>query len=180
MTSVIPNGRRALLNRKGEVKLDPKTKEPVTEQAFRVDDYELFQQEYEARRAHVVAGSDRLTKFFPHDKSGTTYIPCPAQVEEFALSREEFEKGLDPKLGKKAGKGCLDCRLCFNDNEMLRPNNLGIMFEAHGPKSKEAMQALDEARASGGSKKSKKRSLPVVGTGAKKRKARGPRPTGED
>ncbi len=182
MTSVVENGRRPVLNRKGEAKLDSKTKKPVTEQAYRVNDYELFQQEYEARRAHVVAGSERLAKFFPHDKSGTTYVPCPAQVEEFALTLEEFKSGLDPKLGKKAGKGCLDCRLCFNDNEMLRPNNLGIMFEAHGPKSKEAMEALNEARASGaGATKKSRRSLPVVGTGAKKkRKPRAPRTTGED
>lgn len=190
MTSVIPNGRRPLLNRKGEVKLDPKTKEPVTEQAYRVDDYELFQMEYEARRAHVKPGNVGFSPLastvnrslhFPGDKSGTTYVPCPAQVEEFALSLEEFKSGLDPKLGKKAGKGCLDCRLCFNDNEILRPNNLGIMFEAHGPKSKEAMEALDEARAGTGATKKSRRSLPVVGTGAKKkRKPRAPRTTGED
>jgi hypothetical protein len=145
LTSVVATGRRQVLDKKGRPKFN-KDGEPVTETVYSITDYELFKKEYMHRRKHVP---------FAGDNTGTVYIPCPAQVEEFVLTdaevREAAKQGidvsqLDPKLGKKAGKGCLDCRLCFNDQEFLKPNNLGIMFEAHGPKSKLALQVLGQKR----------------------------------
>lgn len=135
LTTVLPNGRRPVLRKDGQVMM--KKGKVVTEAAYKVEDYDAFQRQYLARRAH---------RPWEGDKTGTKYIPCPAQVEEFVLTKKEYEQGVDPKLGEKAGKGCLDCRLCFNDQEFLRKNNLGIMFEAHGPKSKLALTVLNDFR----------------------------------
>lgn len=136
LTSIEPSGRRQMINKKGQPKVSKG--KAVTEQSYVVKDFELFKKQSAERRAH---------RAFEGDSTGTTYIPCPAQVEEFSLLDAEYKAGLtDPKLGKNAGKGCLDCRLCFNDQEFLRKHNLGIMFEAHGPKSKLALKVLDDRR----------------------------------
>lgn len=105
---------------------------------FVVEDYAAFKREMEERRA---------IRPFKGDPTETLYIPCPAQVGEFSLSKEEFDSGIkDPTKGKRAGIGCLDCRWCFNEDK-LRAQNKGIMFEAHGPKTKRALEVLGARRA---------------------------------
>jgi hypothetical protein len=105
---------------------------------WRVDDFETFQREMRERRA---------VRKFEGDNTGTVYHPCPAQTGEFDLRAEEFAAGLkDPSKGKRAGVGCLDCQLCFNE-DLLRKNNRGIMFEAHGPKTRRALEMLGQVRA---------------------------------
>lgn len=103
---------------------------------YEVADFDKFVEEMKVRRAkREWAGAD-----------GTNYIPCPAQVGEFSLSREEWDAGLrDPSKGKKAGVGCLDCRLCFGADARFKAHE-GIMFEAHGPKTKRALEVLGESR----------------------------------
>lgn len=114
--------------------------------AFEVTDFDLFLKEMEARRAkRYWPGPGGTT---PEGKApGTVFVPCPAQTGEFSLTREEFDAGeRDPRKGKKAGVGCLDCMLCFDADRRFR-NNEGIMFEAHGPQTKHALKVLDERRA---------------------------------
>lgn len=102
-----------------------------------VTDYDKFEEQWDARRAR---------RQFAEDPHGTVYIPCPAQVFELNLSRTEFKSGeRNAHKGKNAGKGCLDCKLCFND-DFLRKNNLGIAFEAHGPGTKRALTVLGNKR----------------------------------
>lgn len=102
-----------------------------------VIDFDAFEEQWNARRAR---------RQFAEDPNGTVYIPCPAQVFELNLSRDEYKSGKkNANDGKNAGKGCLDCQLCFND-DFLRRNNLGIAFEAHGPGTKRALNVLGDKR----------------------------------
>lgn len=108
------------------------------EGGYVVEDFEAFQKEMAARRAQFP---------FKEDPQGPLYIPCPAQTREYDLTQQEWDQGLrDPSKGARVGRGCVDCMLCFNDQSYLKKNNLGIAFEAHGPKTKRALEMLDDLR----------------------------------
>jgi len=113
---------------------------------FEVTDFDLFVKEMAARRAKRYWPGPGGTTPSGTTPKGTLFIPCPAQTGEFSLSREEFDAGeRDPRKGKKAGVGCLDCMLCFDADRRFH-NNEGIMFEAHGPQTKRALNVLAEGR----------------------------------
>ena len=117
-----------------------------TGKKLEVTDFDLFVQEMATRRAKRYWPGPGGAAQEGTKPKGALFIPCPAQVGEYSLSREEFAAGLrDPRRGKKAGVGCLDCGLCFAADARFK-NNEGIMFEAHGPKTKRALEMLDEGR----------------------------------